>query len=525
MRYVRAARSPLKRGVDVTLGPKTLLLGRNGAGKTAVMQTIKLALTGSADDHEGRDGVKDTVALSRLFKRGVDLTAEVELNDGAVCTWAVKAKKVGFSRPEMTGTVNSRFPFQDLKQLMSQDERKLKVWLESKAGTTLDDATLLSLLPTVQQAEAKKVLQEFSERSPVELSAVLKRAATTSRTGATRKEKVIESMVQGLPLPLDQNERGQLTLRSQELNSKLQLGSAMTSEQHAQLRQSILSKVEVLTSLQEQLAGMQESTAEDGAKAAAARIGMQLTSLHIEHFGSEVCHVCLRDAADIRAAKQRWQNLGQRVSASLSREKLVAQIADLEVAINDMADKYKTVSVVDVAALLEERKAVDGQLVVDTNNRNIWRQAEALRQEIRSDRALADIWVGLARTWEEEGASLLNRRKVQFESQVSAWLPLGELFFVDPASGRIGLAYTLDAGSIWTALSGAETVKVLLAILASEADDSTLTILEHADISWHPDTLASVMGALTEAPAQVILMSTVPPTYVPEGWLVVNLDE
>ena len=78
---------------------------------------------------------------------------------------------------------------------------------------------------------------------------------------------------------------------------------------------------------------------------------------------------------------------------------------------------------------------------------------------------------------------------------------------------------------IHTSLSGAEMARVLLAVLSAERDESSSTpsILEPDDRGWDPDTLASVMTALTDSPDQVILMSTVVPARTPEGWRIIEV--
>lgn len=535
MRYMQRVRSPLKGGVDAVLGPKTLLLGPNGSGKTAILQALKLGVGGFVDEHEGRDGVKETGSIARLFPPGCDLTAEVTLSDGAGQVWEVKAKKSGYSRPSFTSTdaqgndlgrlISVRFPYRELKALMASDERKLRVWIESKAGTTLSEETLLSLLPAVQHNEARKVLREFTERSPVELAAALKKQATASRTAATRNEKTIESMVQNLTLPLESADRDGLEARKAALDEQLQTAGSMTPAQHQVLRNRLGDKAEVVAGLREKLASLPEPTAEDGALFITAQSGAQLTQLHLTHFGADVCHVCLRDGADITAAHGRWQKLLSRLAGVNDRTTLQRQLAQEEEALASLAASYKTARVADVSALVEERSRVASALNLDQQNKRVWQQVESLRQEVRADRAMADLWVSLARTWEEEGSNLLRTRKAEFERQVSAWLPQGERFIVDSASGRVGLGHVLSPSQVWTSLSGAETVKVFLAMLAAEADGSTLSILEHDDISWDPNTLENVMLALTNAPTQVILMSAVPPKTIPEGWHVVQLGE
>ena len=146
-----------------------------------------------------------------------------------------------------------------------------------------------------------------------------------------------------------------------------------------------------------------------------------------------------------------------------------------------------------------------------------------MRKEVASARAVADTCTALARTWAEGGEDLITRRKEEFERQVSLWLPEGELFSVDLKAARVGIAQACTPDEVRTALSGAEMVRILLAVLSSEGpeEDSTPFILIPEDRGWDPDTLSRVMESLADAPHQVILMSTVSPTHTAEGWTVV----
>mgnify|MGYP003652432388 CR=1 FL=1 len=71
MRYIAEVTTTLKKGCNVTLGPKTVVYGPNGSGKSTIIQAIELATCGWASDMEGRDRVKLSRALARMFPKSV----------------------------------------------------------------------------------------------------------------------------------------------------------------------------------------------------------------------------------------------------------------------------------------------------------------------------------------------------------------------------------------------------------------------------------------------------------------------
>ena len=524
MIYAKRVKSPLKGGVDVELGPKTVLVGPNGAGKTAVLQALKLGTRGYVDDQEGRDGVSTTSSLARLFPTGADLTSEVEMSDGSVFTWDSKVRGQGFTKPKATSKERPfkvEFPFHTVKALLSGDDKKIRSWLEQRAGSSLSEDDLMAMLPPVQHDDARKILKRFTERSPVELATALKAEARNMRAQATRKENTIEDLIQGIPLPLSDAEVTELEERREQLWSQASIPGVMSPEDHAALRTTITDLASALEAVEAQIEDLPESQEGEAETFRIASKGHSLAKEHLAHLGHEVCYVCLRKDADVQGAFDRWSTVLGDLQAANSRQRLQAQYDRGRQEAEQLADRYKTATVVDVAPALEEHTSITTQLATHAANRRVWAQSEAARKEAAGSRATADMCAALARTWEKEGKELLLRRKKSFEDTVTKWLPDGEVFTLDLAAGRVGLERNRVTR---TSLSGAELSRVLLAVLSAEGGEgSTPSILEPEDRGWDPDTLSDVMTALTDSPDQVILMSTVSPSRSPEGWRVIEV--
>lgn len=90
MIYVKRIISTLQGGCDQELGPKTLLCGRNAAGKSRIRRSVELAVTGSASDVAGRDEVSRGIDLLGLATAGQNLKAQALLSDGTECRYELQ---------------------------------------------------------------------------------------------------------------------------------------------------------------------------------------------------------------------------------------------------------------------------------------------------------------------------------------------------------------------------------------------------------------------------------------------------
>lgn len=523
---MKRVKSSLKGGVNVELGPKTLLCGPNGSGKTAVLQALKLAILGCVDDQEGKTGVAQTSVIARLFAPETKMSAVAEMSDGAVFSWAAedKGRGKGFTRPKMTGPGYSvSFPFQDTKALFSGDEKKVRAWVEERVGNEMTEEELLDVLPAMYRAEGEVILSKFRLRSPVDLATTVKEEARNMKAAATRQETLVTKMTEDMPTPLSPGARDNMVARLEELQQKLRSANTVSAETKNRLRQQIVALAQQVEDCDNELNALPPKKPGDEALALEAQRGVQLTEAHLQQWGSAVCHVCLRPNADVKAANTRWRELAKKIQGQIQRDVLTEKRERLMAEAVQLSEEYKGMEVGDLQPLLDEQTKLAGTLAADTARIAMWRQVEGQKREVALQRATADLWSNIANVWGREGEDLLIRRKRDYETKVSAWLPSHERFTVDLSCGRVGLSNALCPSLVHTSLSGAETLRVLLAILAAEADGSTPTVFETDDRGWDPDTLSLVMEALKDAPAQVVLMSTVHPADPPDGWKIISI--
>ena len=112
--YVSKVESAVKGAVVAQLGRKTLILGRNGAGKSAILNSIEVAGSGRASDVAGRATLAKDADLFMLAPPGADkVWATARFSGGGAAEWALEKGK----RAKRTGTPIS-FPLRDVQDAL-----------------------------------------------------------------------------------------------------------------------------------------------------------------------------------------------------------------------------------------------------------------------------------------------------------------------------------------------------------------------------------------------------------------------
>ena len=521
MVYVEKVKSSLKGGVDVKLGPRTVLYGANGSGKTSVIQAIELASGGYVSDMEGRDQVKSHTALARLFPPGNRMFAEIALSSGVVCDWEMKpgATPGSFKKPVPNAPVQLRWPVQELSSILGGEGATVKAWLEGEVVGPIAEEDVLGAIPANLHEAVQRLIRSEGKTDFLSLSKAAKAKAKSLRSAATRKEKTIQQMTQGISTPLLASEREAMEA---ELSS-LRASRGMSQEEYDRRMREAQALAEVCKGYKEEHAQLPEldpKVAEAIDKLSTAK---RLIRQHQETFGDETgCWTC---GSGLTLGDQLAS-----ITEALASERLQQPLAhemrrrELEVAISGAYSKLEQMtSVLQKATVAPDTSDRQSELVKalaeDKSARQAWTNAKAAQFEVSQSRKEATALSEAATELSKAGDALLTRRKSAFESRVTSFLPEGDVVGVDLGSARVGF---LRKGNLHSALSGAEWSRVLLALAASSGEGSTPCVLAPSDRSWDRDTLTNVMGALSESSSQIILMSTVRPDPV-EGWTLVEL--
>lgn len=520
MNYIKRVKSTMKQGCDVELGPKTLLVGPNGSGKSTVAQSAELATRGTVSDFEGRDQVKLHTSLARLFAAGSSMEVEVTLSNDDVCSWKMEAKKRGggFKKPKTEIGAQVRWPLQELQEILTGSENRVASWLETMVLGDLTEADLLRAMPPELRDDTKQ-LMKGGKPDFMELAKKAKDQARTLRANATRTEKTVESMVQGVAPPLLDEEREKLRAELEGLKPK---PGEVTQEQYDLMETSIGSLVERYVEAQNELKSTPE--VDPQIRLAVQKVGAarNLIQQHITTFGADQC--CWVCGSTNVVPNQRSERLDRAAEALAPQIAIADNRSRLEQTLSSVEQqlRHKVAEREAVKGIAEnhqaERDAILAKLAADDAARQTWRNAEAQRTQTELDRKKAARLSKISKALSKAGKELLESSKESFSQGVSVFLPGDETVDVDLAAGRVGL---LRDGELHTALSGAEWTRVLVALAAYwTRDSSTPCVLAPADRAWDSDTLGEVMAALSDAPCQVIIMSTVEPAASVEGWTI-----
>lgn len=520
MIYVKQVQGTLKRGVHVTLGPRTVIYGPNGAGKSSVIQALELATCGHVSDVEGREQVKHAHAIGRLFPNNEDIFVEAVLSDDTKFRWSMeRQKEEGFKRPEHDCPRRVVWPVQELKAVLTGDASTVQAWLEQKVIGEISESDLLHSLPPSTHENVKKLAKKLRKNDFMALAKEAKSTARSLRTDATKLENTVESMMANIPVPLMSDERAELDKKLAALSDTGKQG--VSAAQHKLWEEEIHTMTAAMNAKLAELAKLKLPTENDIKAAKTVKSALTLLRTHAKELGLDACWTCGNNKPDFQGHIARLTGLEDKVKtfalALDEQTTLQEEVRAFDLKIIDRQEALISIPIqTDTTA---ERDTIFRQIANDDAARKAWQNANAQRAEVDRMRIQADQLTNASKSLEKAGKDLLERRKAEFENAVNRFLPEGDQFAVDLDSARIGL---IRNGQVHSALSGAEWSRVLLALAASQSDSKSICILAPEDRAWDPTTLRKVMEALSDANVQILLMSTIRPEPV-EGWLLVDV--
>lgn len=166
MRYINRVRGTTKGGCDALLAPKTLIVGANGVGKTRLINTIELALTGEASNVSGKAMASAGTELITLAPHNQNLEAYVQFNDGEEGNFALtrSTPKGGKGAEKKAAASTSKtweppksidpemvMPLGLLRGAMTSPEAARKFFLKHAVGDVAESDILGRLAPELHE--------------------------------------------------------------------------------------------------------------------------------------------------------------------------------------------------------------------------------------------------------------------------------------------------------------------------------------------------------------------------------------
>jgi hypothetical protein len=156
-----------------------------------------------------------------------------------------------------------------------------------------------------------------------------------------------------------------------------------------------------------------------------------------------------------------------------------------------------------------------------------WKSVRSLKQEEREAKKAIETLEELIEGCKSAVDGILKSATAAFIAKVQSFLPATDAFDLVLTDGerdvcRFGFVRN---GNLHTALSGAEWARLTLALACAASDEApdVLRVFVPEDRAFDAATLRDVLLALSNAPGQVIIATTIKPAgRLPKGWTLIE---
>jgi hypothetical protein len=163
------ANSPDGKPWAFDLTAKVLLVGHNGSHKSTIPLAIQLALTGTVDDFNGKDGVKDSGELIAMAPED-ELWVEAILDDDSVCRWGTRREGLVVKNPihdvADTVDVDSVFPLRAVRAVLNGSRDTARKEFLKWSGSTTSAIDVLAEIPAHLHARYRDVSEAKAKADP-----------------------------------------------------------------------------------------------------------------------------------------------------------------------------------------------------------------------------------------------------------------------------------------------------------------------------------------------------------------------
>lgn len=547
--FIKTVRGNVKRGCDVEIGEKTLIVGPNGSGKSTVVNTVELALTGRVGDIAGRIDIAREVDVMSLAKDGSSAIEAVALfDDNTAAAYrtsgsTAKAKKATGDKPS-DRCHSDVLPIRTLREALLGSPVTARKFLLSKVST----ATVIDIEELVPSALSDRFKCCFPANVPVPdaLVAAIEYAGKQARDGSSEAKsqreaaKLVsggrgappsESEVKQAVQALKQAREALVQIEDQvNLGDKLVEAEAKLAEIEAKANDTAIHLTNARTAL----------NAAKKPKALNPLLPHVCVVLDESVLAGE-CLACGGTAPTKDMANEISAAIADAVSSNKAYDKMISDViaaegyakATLEILDRqeEMVESFKKLGDIPTDAEIAEAErdvnAAEEKVLTLKGARDAWAAVQkAESAALEADRSTVE-WKALKESLENAMALTLEKSLSAFVQKVQAHLPKTDQFDLKLRDGdREVVSFGLVRnGHLHTALSGAEWARVMAAMATACVDAGKYACLIPEERAFDPSTLKDVMVALSDCPHQVLLTSPVKPKSVPKGWTVVERGE
>lgn len=546
--FIQQVKGNLKGGIEQfqKLYPYTLIVGRNGHGKSTIVNIVELLLGGFATDVMGRSLVRKPSDLIVLKGEGLPkstLKLQGILSDGSPLSYELRETEKGAGKPKHLGPqgMTVRFPFQEVKENLVGSAENARKWLAQQLpieNYIEVSAELRELIYFHQENNRSATLVDVLEI----IKEGAKRKVKDAKLAISSAEKAMDMLGKEVEI-IDKSEVDALQTESDLLLNRIMAASKSVSNDEID---NILKEIKALehgieSVLQEILLLGNVQPLSDVEKSEIAKLDHLKAVIEINSH-REKCFVCDNHLDGRALTTQQVQGLLDRVADRVKqcrkkdeliahREQGLKDLQRLKTKHGEMLERqagfrHENKDQLQIQYTEIRRRYENAKQQYDAMNR-----IKRLKDTISSEEKVIEENKALAVHAEQQISEAIKQAIEVFCQRVSKYLPNDYRFIMDLGENhcRIGLHIF---GNDCYAVSGAEWVMMILAIASAttsisdengDIQTNVLNVFIPEERAYDAVTLSEMMNALSNAPGQVILTSTIKPIETSTEWEVIEV--
>lgn len=538
---VEKVESSVKGGVVAQPGAKTLILGKNGAGKSAIVNSIELAGTGAASDVAGRAVLAKDADLFMLAPPGAEkVWAQARLSNGAgTAAWELsqghRAKRVG---PEIA------FPLRSVRAAILGSPETARKWVLDVSGD-FEWSEVTALIPASLHKRVDQLQAGSYPSNSDALIAALEKARERVREENGTARIARANPAPSMPPPTDEEITSLETVISiwRERNSA---GSPINviKEAKAGAEERVATLTAKARAIEDDLMALPAPVAGGEVRTAAVLVIEALVAAQAHD-----CAICGGKtdpaALAVRASRGRAR-IAEAFAIEEKRNGLKVAHASVLADLGSARREVERIATEEARA--EKRGGAGGpppalslpeaeaRLRTARDLRAGWTAAKTAEERALAAERESAEWTQVAEALAKALGMLVEKAREAFRLRVQRFLPRADLFGIDLLDGerevlRIGLLRQKgDRMVLHAALSGAEWARVTAALALATAPLEGPCVVCPEERAFDPETLSEVLAAFDEAlkdeeAPQIVVTSPVEPTKVPAGWTVISVGD
>ena len=552
-------KSPLPDGEawNIELSPRTLFVGSNTSHKSGVIQSVELALAGSADDIFGRNAVSDAALLLTLAPQD-ELGVTATLSNKQNASFNIVREGTKVRRPTHDGPGPDCLVHRSVASALSGSPASARKAFLSWSGDQVGLDDVIEYLPSELHNKYKDIAKfKGRDKSAVETLIDVAAYAGQKQREAAKEAKGADTLLTSLGNDINakpsEDDMTRMRMAVAEAKSVLDRSVRASNmgmtleEKNKQLEQARSRLSHFENDKLKTTRNRDELNATLPSKGDNVDHAIKIVDVAVAH-GLEACPVCssqvgiehLKNCQQFYQAEQdKWSAASQTILAAVEKFDAALlgidrQISDVRMLVSKLesADVRKVdsqiIPVADATSRLEA--AMDAMTKMD-NSCAQWDTFARAKDKVVRMKAEVENYKELKMSCEAAIGRLLADQTKTFAVRVQKYLPEAWEFSIQLLDGerevfRMGI---MRGNKLHAALSGAEWTAVVTAISMAVAEglrEDKPAVLIPEDRAWDGKTLAAVMRSFSNFDGQVIMASTTRPVgKTPKGWTIVEMDK